>query len=65
VHREGCAVYKRWTPSSRRDRRRSSQRSRERHQRGTDRIFFLILGAFVVLALLALVLIFLVMSPGG
>jgi hypothetical protein len=58
-------VYKRWTPSSRRDRRRSSQRSRERHERGTDRIFFLILGVFVVLALLALVLIFLVMSPGG
>jgi hypothetical protein len=58
-------VYKRWTPSSRRDRRRGSQRNRERHERGTDRTFFLILGAFVVLALLALVLIFLVMSPGG
>jgi flagellar basal body-associated protein FliL len=58
-------VYKRWTPSSRRDRRRSSRRSRERHQAGTDRIFFIVLGAFVILALLALVLIFLVMRPGG
>ncbi len=58
-------MYKRWTPSSRRDRRRGSQRSRERHQRGTDRIFFLVLGAFAVLVLLALVLIFLVMQPGG
>ena len=58
-------MYKRWTPGSRRDRRRGSRRNRERHQVGTDRIFFIVLGAFVVAALLALVLIFLVMRPRG
>ena len=58
-------MYKRWTPGSRRDRRRGSRRNRERHQAGIDRIFFIVLGAFVVAALLALVLIFLVMRPRG
>ena len=58
-------MYKRWTPGSRRDRRRGSRRNRERHQAGTDRIFFIVLGAFVVAALLALVLIFLAMRPRG
>ncbi|MDQ3863730.1 MAG: hypothetical protein M3317_09555 [Actinomycetota bacterium] len=58
-------MYRRWTPSSRRDRRRGSRRSRERHQAGTDRAFFLILGAFVVVALLVLALIVLVMRSGG
>ena len=54
-------MYRRWTPGSRRDRRRGSRRSRERHQQGTDRAFFLVLGLFVVVALLALALILFVM----
>jgi hypothetical protein len=58
-------VYKRWTPSSRRDRRRGSRRSRERHEAGTDRLFFLVLVGFVIVALLALALIFFVMRSGG
>jgi hypothetical protein len=58
-------VYKRWTPSSRRDRRRGSRRSRERHEAGIDRIFFLVLVGFVIVALLVLALIFFVMRSGG
>ena len=58
-------MYNRWTPGSRRDRRRGSRRSRQQRQEGTDRVFFLILGAFVVVAVVALVLIFLAMQSGG
>ena len=57
-------MYRRWTPGSRRDRRRGSRRSRERHQAGTDRVFFLVLGAFVIVVLLVLALLFVVRSGG-
>ena len=47
--------YKRWSPGSRRDRRRQPQRTRNRVAGGSDKVLFAVAGAFLIaiLAILA------------
>lgn len=47
--------YKRWRPSSRRDRRRGGSRSGRRAAEGADKVFFAIIGAFALAVILILV----------
>lgn len=48
--------YKSWRPSSRRDRRRGTQRTRGRAtSSGSDRVLFLIAGVFALVILAVLV----------
>ncbi len=46
--------YKRWTPSSRRDRRRQKRGSRRRTSKGADKTFFVVAGLFLLVAILIL-----------
>jgi hypothetical protein len=47
-------MYNRWTPSSRRDRRREGRRSRRAATRGTDRVFLVVAGLFILGTILIL-----------
>ncbi len=46
--------YKSWRPNSRRDRRRARRTSKRAETKATDRVFFLVVGLFSLIALLLL-----------
>ena len=46
--------YKSWRPNSRRDRRRTRRSSKRSETQGTDKVFFLVIGLFALIALLLL-----------
>lgn len=48
-------MYRRWRPSSRRNRRSGSTRSGRRAAEGADKVFFLIIGGFALAVILILV----------
>ncbi|MGI8910626.1 MAG: hypothetical protein ACR2JR_08750 [Rubrobacteraceae bacterium] len=50
-------------PTSRRDRRKTSRRARQRHE-GPDRTLLITLGIFVAVSLVLLVLIAFALQPG-
>ncbi len=56
-------MYRNQKPTSRRDRRKGSQRTRQR-QEGSDKTLLITLGVFAVASLVVLVLIALALQPG-
>ncbi len=56
-------MYRNRRPESRRDRRKSSRRARQRHE-GTDKSLLITLGIFVVVAIILLVVFAVAMAPG-
>ena len=57
-------MYRNRKPSTRRDRRKGSQRARRQHREGLDKTLLITLGIFAVVALVFLVLIAIALQPG-